>query len=85
MLLGVRFWMQKYSYLVPKFHVFRYAGYDPTTGLYYFTGYKNPNIIITKNHYQLTSSDFMPFCIDDKRIREEAKVQPDGDDPNAIA
>lgn len=70
-LMGIKVWAQWFpAPRVPRFELFIYAGSQPDLGLHWFYSKRNPNLLISKNLYQLNTLGFHAFVLDIKRIEE---------------
>jgi hypothetical protein len=69
---GIRFWALHYLYRSPKIEVYRYVGYEPNTGRYFFQSVRNKSIL-HRNHYQLNESNFKPFLLNTALLKEEER------------
>lgn len=62
--LGIKFWAQHYiGPVAPQYQVFKVFGYNPNNGHYFFSSWRNPQVVMVKSYYQLGTAGFMPFLI----------------------
>lgn len=79
-LSGVRYWALHFLTRTPRYEVYVYVGRDKDLGLYWFRAYEEPNVMISRNAYQLRTPYFQPFLIDHERILEAAHTKEESSD-----
>ena len=73
--LGITFWAQWYSHLVPRFEVFKYAGWQQAIGHYIFQSRKN-GCYVSRGFYQLNANGFVPFLLNMEAINKYMEERP---------